>query len=549
MNFNKLDIVIVENINILLIDNIDNVNTLKSSLIEENFNIFITESIEKALQICINNHISIAIVAIDIPHQNGFNFINKIKSNPNTQHIVVIFTIDHSATSEFIVKGLKKGAVDYLYKPFDLSVTIAKIHAMVTLVNIQNEIKQKNKELQESKEELFKAIDDTRRSTIIKENFLANMSHEIRTPLNAIIGLINLLKDSSSDNNQKKLIELMGFSSNALLGIVNDILESAKIDAGKVEIVRSKTDIVKLIRTISDLIKPMANAKGLNLTCEIADNTPIYIMADALRLNQILLNIINNAIKFTHKGKISIGLKPLEFTEDRVLLEFFIKDTGIGIPKASIKKIFTRFEQVEDKTWQEFGGTGLGLSIVKRLIELKGGNLHIESEVDKGTSFTFSNWYNLAEDLIPKQESEPNKQQDPIDEILILLVDDNPLNQFIVVEMLKDWNIDVDVANNGLEAFEKIKIRNYKLILMDTHMPVMNGNETTKKIRKELTSVKRNIPIISFSASVIENEKKAAKNAGVDDFMEKPFEPSLLVKKIRKLIAEHDKKNVNENIS
>lgn len=328
----------------------------------------------------------------------------------------------------------------------------------------------------------------------------------------------------------------MGFSSNALLGIVNDILESAKIDAGKVEIINAKISIIKLIKSVCDLIRPMANEKGLNLICEISAETPAFIMADALRLNQILLNIINNSIKFTHHGEIVISLKPLELTDTQVLLEFSIRDTGIGIPDESIKTIFTRFEQVEDKTWQGFGGTGLGLSIVKRLIELKGGNLQIESKVGQGTKLTFTNWYTLADDINENLTSEDIYQSNSTDDdILILLVDDNPVNQFIVVEMLKEWNIEVDIANNGLEALEKLKDNNYKLILMDTHMPIMNGNEATKKIRNEMSSSKKDIPIISFSASVIENEKDEAKSAGVNDFIDKPFEPTSLVKKIRKL--------------
>jgi signal transduction histidine kinase len=532
-----------ENINLLIIDNGENVKTLMSSLIDENFNIFTTKSAQKAFQICLDNDISIAIIAMEMPDMDGYALLDKIKNNPLTDYILVIFTIEYASNSDSVVKGLHKGAIDYLHKPFDLNITIAKIRSLVTLVNFRKEITEKNVELQHSKNELFKAIDQTKKSTMIKENFLANMSHEIRTPLNAIIGLINLLKESPVDNHQKKLIKLMGFSSNALLGIVNDILESAKIDAGKVEIVKAKTSIIKLVKTVADLIRPMANEKGLNLICEISAETPAFIMADALRLNQILLNIINNSIKFTNQGEIVISLKPLESTQNRVLLEFKIRDTGIGIPKESIKTIFTRFEQIEDKTWQEFGGTGLGLSIVKRLIELKGGNLDIESEVNKGTTLSFTNWYTLADDVEDISDTEDHKHSSSED-ILILLVDDNPVNQFIVVEMLKEWNINVDIANNGLEAFEKLKSNNYKLILMDTHMPVMNGNDATRKIRKEMSPAKKDIPIISFSASVIENEKSEAKSAGVDDFIDKPFEPNSLVKKIRKLT---DKKNNPDN--
>ena len=264
------------------------------------------------------------------------------------------------------------------------------------------------------------------------------------------------------------------------------------------------------------------------------------IMADALRLNQILINIINNAIKFTKEGYIGIKLKATEKSDKKALLEFIVEDTGIGIPKESIGKIFDRFEQIEDKTWQKFGGTGLGLSIVKRLVELKGGNLKVDSTLGKGTTFTFSNWYELADEVPTKNAVKENDRLSKFDDFAVLVAEDNPINQFITVEILKEWNVKVDVANNGLEAYEKVKLNNYDMILMDTHMPVMNGYEATKKIREELSEEKRDIPIISFSASVIENEKKEAIAAGVTDFIDKPFEPAKLHAKMTKLAEQKE---------
>jgi signal transduction histidine kinase len=527
----------MENINLLIVDdNVDNIMALEASLEQEVLTIFTTTSPKNVIQLCIDHDISIALIDVKMPEMDGFELLDIIKKDPLTEHIMVILITGYSMSSEHVVKGLSKGAVDYLFKPLDLYITIAKVNSLITLVNYQKEIKKKNEELESYQDELFKAIDETEKSRIIKENFLANMSHEIRTPLNAIIGLTNLLKDSLTGKDQQEMIRLMEFSSNALLGIVNDILESAKIDAGKVEIVRAKTNIINLIETICELTRPMANDKGLDLICEIDKEVPTMIMVDSLRINQILMNLINNAIKFTQTGGVKVYLKLLEKTDEDVILAFKVKDSGIGIPKASIEKIFTRFEQVEDKTWQKFGGTGLGLSIVKRLIKLKGGTLKVESDVGAGTTFTFINRYKLAGDFKnPDSGSKYLPLLSKFDDILILLVEDNQVNQFIVVEMLKEWNIRVDVANNGLEAIEKLKTNNYKLILMDTHMPVMNGYETTRKIRKDMIDSKKDIPIISFSASVIEKEKTEAKDAGVNDFLEKPFEPENLVSKIRKL--------------
>lgn len=536
-----------EKINLLIVDDVaDNIMVLEASLEQEELNIFTTTNPQEALQICIDNNISIALIDVNMPVMGGIELLEVIKGNPETEHIVVLLMTGISKDSDHVVKGLEKGAVDYLFKPIDLYILLAKVKSLMTLVNHEKEIQRKNIELQIYQEELFKAIEQTERNRVCKENFLANMSHEIRTPLNAIIGLTHLLKDSPINEDQQEMIKLMGFSSKALLGIVNDILESAKIDAGKIEIIRSETNVINLVETICDLTRPMAQDKGLELICEIDKDVPAMILADSLRLNQILMNLVNNAIKFTNEGQIQIQLKFVDKGEETVQLEFIVKDSGIGIPQSSIERIFTRFEQVEDKTWQKFGGTGLGLSIVKRLIKLKGGILNVESEVGVGTTFSFRNWYQLA-NFVEKtdiKEEKPISALPKFDDVSILLVEDNQVNQFIITEMLKEWNLKVDIANNGLEALEKLQNNSYKLILMDTHMPVMNGYEATRKIRKEMIDTdKRDIPIISFSASVIQRERNEAVKAGVDDFIAKPFEPKILNNKIRRLI---DKKNNKE---
>jgi signal transduction histidine kinase len=527
-----------EIINLLIVDdNADNIMALESSLEREELNIFTATSPRNVVQTCIDKDISIALIDVKMPEIDGFDLLDMIKENPLTEHIMVILITGYSMNSGDVVKGLNKGAVDYLFKPLDLYITIAKVDSLITLVNYQKEIKKKNEELELYQHELHKSIEKTEKSKAITENFLANMSHEIRTPLNAIIGLAYLLKETRLDKDQQEMLKLMGFSSSALLGIVNDILESAKMDAGKIEIVRTKNNIIHLMETICDLTRPMALEKKLTLTCEIGADVPAMVMVDSLRLNQILMNLISNAIKFTLSGGIFVGLKLVDKNDKNVQLKFTVKDSGIGIPKSSIDKIFTRFEQVDDKTWQKFGGTGLGLSIVKKLTKLKGGTLNVESEMGEGTTFTFCNSYALA-DVTKQPDDNENLQTFPdADNILVLLVEDNLVNQFIVVEMLKEWNIDVEVAGNGLEALEKIKNSDYQLILMDTHMPFMNGNETTRAIRNEMVNSKKDIPIISFSASVIEKEKMEARAAGVDDFIEKPFDPHNLVNKIRKLTA------------
>ncbi|WP_254070758.1 response regulator [Pedobacter sp. L105] len=524
-------------INILLVDDsTDNLMVLESALEKDNIKIYTTSDPKNVMDICMNSDISIALIDIKMPYMSGFELLDLIKSNSLTDNIMVILMTGYSMSTEDVVRGLTKGAVDYLFKPLDLYITTAKVNSLIAIVNYQREIRDKNKELETYQLELFKAVEEAEENKVVKENFLANMSHEIRTPLNAIIGITHLLKDSPINTDQQEMIKLMDYSSKSLLGIVNDILESSQIDAGKINIVNDKVNIVNLVQTISDLTTPMALEKGLILTCSIDKETPEMIIGDALRLNQILINLINNSIKFTTAGNIAISLQVIEKSDHDVVLEIQVKDTGIGIPAVSIDHIFDRFEQIEDKTWQKFGGTGLGLSIVKRLIELMDGEIKVESEMGKGTAFTFKKRFELA--AINNSLAQPKDKVQMLskfNDICILLAEDNLINQFVAINILKSWNITVDVAENGLEAFEKLKLKNYNLILMDIHMPVMNGNEATRKIRKELLDAKKDIPIISFSASVIDHEKKEARDAGVNDFIEKPFDPQSLHDKIANL--------------
>lgn len=527
-------------INILLVDDrLDNLELLEASLEKEELKIFTTAYPKKVIDICLENDISIALIDINMPDLNGFELLDLIKSNPLTAKIMVVLITGYSMKSEDVVRGLNNGAVDYLFKPLDLYITIAKVNSLISIVNYQREIHEKNIELENYQGELFRAIEQAEKNKVIKENFLANMSHEIRTPLNAIIGITHLLGLSKINKDQQEMIKLMGYSSKSLLGIVNDILESSQIDAGKLAIIPMKINIIDLVQTICGLTSPMAEEKGLTLKCYVDPAVPFMIMGDALRLNQILINIINNAIKFTSKGSIELSLNLIEKNNEQVFLEFKVKDTGSGLAQASIDKMFDRFEQIEDKTWQKFGGTGLGLSIVKRLIELMEGEIKVESKIGEGTTFIFNSSFALTDDAsIPNQQIERLSMFSKFNGISILMAEDNPINQFVAMKILKNWNISVDIAENGLEAFEKLKAKNYNLILMDTHMPIMNGIEATRKIRTELPEGKKNIPIISFSASVIENEKREAWEAGVSDFIEKPFDPKSLHNKIYRLIGE-----------
>ena len=523
-------------VNILLVDdNVSNLTILKEVLDRPDANIITCNIPTDVIDLCVKEDISIALIDVKMPGLSGFELLSLIKQNPLTENVVVILMTGYSMSSEEVFLGLSSGAVDYLFKPLDMHITNAKITSLLTLVNYQREVEKKNKELEFYQKDLFQAVEEAKKGKEIKENFLANMSHEIRTPLNAIVGITNLLKTSELDDQQKEMIRLMDFSSHALLGIVNDVLESFQIDAGKINLDLTDIDVTALFMSVTDTMRPLAVEKGLLLHHEIIGEVPAWVKADALRLNQILMNLINNAIKFTVAGQVEVTLKVGEVNDGRTALEFTVKDSGLGIPESAIKEIFERFEQVQDKSWQKFGGTGLGLSIVKRLAELMGGSIKVNSVLGEGTSFIFTALFEHANELFIKpalQDSPPAEELSDLKHVRVLLVEDNVINQFVAIRILQQWNVKVDCALNGLEAFHKVAAQEYDLVLMDTHMPVMNGIESTRKIRTELPEGKNNIPIISFSASVIEHEQQEARNAGVNDFLEKPFHPQILHQKI-----------------
>jgi len=405
------------------------------------------------------------------------------------------------------------------------------------LEKISGENQKKNVELENYQKELIEAKEHAEQSKRFKEEFLANMSHEIRTPINGIIGLTYILKNSQLDTEQAEIVELLDISSNSLLGVVNDILDISKIEAGKFRIVRAETNIVKLAQSIIGLLKSKTVEKNIDLILEIAPGFPHLIIADALRLNQILMNLLSNAIKFTEKGYVKLSLKVLEWKDHEAKIAFSVADTGIGIPSDKINKIFGSFEQADDLTVKRYGGTGLGLSIVKKLAELKGGKLSVTSTEGKGSEFVFTNWYQVVfEQEIKKDHNQSAADLTGFENLFVLVAEDNPVNQMIIKKILSNWNIKVDIVPDGIKAIKNLEQNHYDLILMDIHMPLMNGYEATRKIRTEMTDGKQNIPIISLSAAVLEEEQKLAMEAGVNDILGKPFDPAVLHYKIKTLL-------------
>ncbi len=523
----------MEKINLLIVDDRpENIVALEALLTRDDLNLITTTLPNEALRLCWEKDIAIAMVDVQMPGMDGFELVEILKSNPRTKDILIIFVTAISTETKYAVKGLNSGAVDYLYKPLDPFISSAKVDSFIQLVRYQREIKRKNLELESFQKNLIEAKEIAEQGKRIKENFLSNMSHEIRTPINGIIGIANLLNKTNLTADQHEMVKLLEISSQSLLGVINDILDLSKIESGKFKITRAETDIIKQCQSVINILTIRAKEKDLDLKMELDKDIPQNILADSLRLNQILMNLIGNAIKFTEKGSVTLRVKIIDRKGNNRKLCFSVIDTGVGIAKQHITKIFDAFEQADEQTTIKFGGTGLGLAIVKNLAELKGGHLEVSSEEGKGSTFSFTNWYEIVENKQAVAKTE-TQQFTPFDNVSILAAEDNTINQFLITRILKGWNIKLDIANNGQEALDKLKENHYDLILMDTFMPVMNGLEAIKQIRKGYVPGKEAIPIITFSAAVMEDDKKTAIAAGADDMISKPFEMETLYSKIK----------------
>ncbi|GAL86715.1 multi-sensor hybrid histidine kinase [Sporocytophaga myxococcoides] len=373
-----------------------------------------------------------------------------------------------------------------------------------------------------------------------EEQFLANMSHEIRTPMNAIIGMTNLILNTPLAPKQESYLKAIRQSSDNLMVIINEILDFSKINAGKIEFEKINFNLSDIFYGLYNTFKIKTDEKKIKLTPIIDESLPDTIIGDPAKLNQVLVNLVGNSVKFTEKGSIDMYCRLIEQKGNDLLIEFSVQDTGIGIPQNKLDTIFEDFAQAARDTSRKFGGTGLGLSISKKIVELQGGTITVESKLGEGTTFSFRIWYKTGTEKIERMEKPIQTRVQELHGIKILLVEDNEFNQVVAVDTLKSLikNLTIDVASNGKVAIEmlKDKSKRYDIILMDVQMPEMNGYETTKYIRKNNALGYSDIPVIAMTASATKPEIDSCFDSGMTDFVSKPFDADILLIKISTLI-------------
>jgi signal transduction histidine kinase/DNA-binding response OmpR family regulator len=367
----------------------------------------------------------------------------------------------------------------------------------------------------------------------MQEQFLANMSHEIRTPMNAMLGFTNLLKRTELNLMQREYVQNIHSAGENLLTLVNDILDLSKIQAGMMHIEETRFSLRSMISSVGAMFIEKIREKDIRFNVHIDKDVPDILTGDAVRLTQVLVNLISNAVKFTDEGEISVYVQLRSATETEAHIRLCVKDTGIGIAPEKQSTIFERFQQAELETTRRFGGTGLGLSIVKQLVEMQGGSIRLKSEPGKGSEFIVDLNYNLPD--LAQMYSEALAEQEeqvPLRKIRVLIAEDNMMNQQLVRHLMKSWSLDHTIVSTGVEAVEALKHDPYSIVLMDIQMPDMDGYTATTVIRSEL---KLDVPIIAMTAHAMVGEKEKCLQLGMNDYVSKPIKETVLYN----IIARH----------
>ncbi|MCF8303540.1 MAG: response regulator [Bacteroidales bacterium] len=513
---------------ILIVDDkVENLISLEKAL--EDLEVDFTRALcgNEALAKTLRDEFALAIIDVQMPDMDGYETVQLMREHKKTKNLPVIFISAIYSQNYHKIKGIESGAVDFISKPIIPEVLTGKVQVFIDLWQQRQQLEKLVKELEVTNRKMHEAKDKAEQANKSKSLFLANMSHEIRTPMNGIVGMANLLSKTKLSGEQKEYLDIIRNSGDILLSVINDILDFSKIESGQVELEHIDFNIREHLKGLDVLAMHKAKEKNLNYYSSISDDIPEVLIGDPTRLKQILINFINNAIKFTNDGYVEVKVELMDKTKDEVVIKGIVNDTGIGISQEGQKKLFKIFSQTDPSTTRKFGGTGLGLAISKNLSQLMGGETHVQSEKGKGSSFWFTARFEIsqttANELEHQQVAEPEISEPH--GLNILLAEDNSINQKVAILTIKKLGCHYDLAENGEETVEMFKNNKYDLILMDVQMPLMDGIQATKLIRQyeKANGSASKVKIAAMTANAMKDDEEKCLKAGMDYYLAKPF--------------------------